>query len=160
MKNHSWALIILLFVTLTLDSCGQAPQKNTVIDCDDALWEHVYHANRLKVIEQCKHVTGVIYKEKREKDGDLHICLKLDAGQENLLNAFNIDKQHGCLVLEPVCVNEVTQKDAIGSCNDYVNRVVIPKVGEHVEVVGSYVEDEQHGWREIHPVTRIKILND
>ncbi|MFN2467850.1 MAG: hypothetical protein ABR521_06950, partial [Gaiellaceae bacterium] len=31
------------------------------------------------------------------------------------------------------------------------SRVPVPQVGERVSVVGPWVEDRQHGWREIHP---------
>jgi hypothetical protein len=29
--------------------------------------------------------------------------------------------------------------------------VAVPEVGAHIEVVGPWVEDTTHGWREIHP---------
>ena len=132
---------------------------DTILPCDAALWEHVYHRSRLVVIEKCKKVTGVIYNMRKEKDGDWHIQLKLDAGQENLLNEKNITRQKGCLVIEPVCVNKVTQEDAISSCEVFANHVLIPKKGKHVSVVGSYVLDKQHGWKEIHPITSIEIIN-
>ena len=113
----------------------------------------------LKVIEQCKTVTGTVMAVKREKDGDYHIRVKLDSGQENLLNEKNIQVQHGCLVLEIICGCEVTQKDAIEPCQGYVNNVRVPEKGEHVQVTGSYVYDAEHGWMEIHPVTKIVLID-
>ena len=64
------------------------------------------------------------------------------------------------MVLEPVCIGKVTQKSALGICDNYVNNVYIPKKGEHVRVTGSYVLDTErgHGWREIHPVTKIEMI--
>jgi hypothetical protein len=131
-------------------------QTNT--PCDASLWQHVYHDYRLKVIEQCKTVTGVVFSRKKEKDGDWHIRLQLDGGQENLLNEKNISEQKGCLVIEIICACEVTQSDAIGSCENYFNNVKVPLVGEHILVTGSYVFDSQHGWNEIHPITSIALL--
>ena len=45
---------------------------------------------------------------RKEKDGDLHVLLRLDPGQDKYLNAKNADEQ-GDLVLEPVCVNAPAQ---------------------------------------------------
>jgi hypothetical protein len=145
-------LTILLFV---ITSTGFSQSK---IPCDASLWSHVYHDYRLKVIEQCKTVTGIVESKKREKDGDWHIRLTLDAGQENLLNEKNISEQKGCLVIEVICACEVTQSDAIGSCEGFLNNVRVPEGGEHISVTGSYVFDSQHGWNEIHPITEIVVL--
>lgn len=132
--------------------------QSHTIPCDTTLWEHVYHAKRLVVIERCKTVTGIIYSRKKEKDGDIHIRLRLDKGQEKLLNEKNNQIQDSCLVIEPICVNEVTQSDAKDACIGFVNQVVIPKKGQHVKVTGTYVLDSQHGWTEIHPITKIDII--
>jgi hypothetical protein len=143
----------LLFLFISSLSLAQ-------LKCDDKLWEHVYKQRRLQVVEKCKTVTGVIYHIKREKDGDLHIQLKLDPGQETLLNDRNLTVQKQCLVIEPVCVNEVTQKSAVEACRDYMNQVQIPFKGQHVRVTGTYVLDKEgnHGWMEIHPVTKIEVI--
>jgi len=143
----------------TVVNTESKPQNTAVnISCDSSLWEHVYHNYRLKVIEMCKSVTGYVEILRKEADGDYHILLRLDEGQGNLLNNDNYAKQKGCLVLEPVCVNEITQKDAIADCRDYVNNVYIPKKHEHVKVTGSYVLDNEHGWLEIHPVSKIEVI--
>lgn len=164
MKNNgaSWYLFTFFGIVISLSSCGQSSHfdKPNEIVCDDTLWNHVYHKYRLQVIEKCKTVHGVIVKEKNEKDGDIHILLKLDAGQDNLLNEMNYKQQKGCLVIEPICEHDVSQLDAIGACEGYVNKVYIPHVGEHVEVTGSYVNDTQHGWNEIHPITKVTIIKN
>jgi hypothetical protein len=54
-----------------------------------------------------------------EPDGDFHIRLALDPGQEDLLNEKNMTVQHGDLVIEPICEHPVTQADAIGSCENF-----------------------------------------
>lgn len=149
--------LFLCLLNIPLFSIQGFSQTHT-IPCDTTLWEHVYHAKRLVVIESCKSVTGVIISKKKEKDGDFHIRLRLDAGQEHLLNNKNYRNQDSCLILEPICVNEVTQENAKAACTGFINQVVIPKKGQHVRVTGAYVLDAKHGWTEIHPITKIEIL--
>ena len=141
---------------LNVDNKPQNDVNN--ISCDSSLWEHVYHNYRLKVFEKCKSVTGYVELLRKEADGDYHILLRVDEGQGKLLNNDNYAKQKGCLVLEPICVNEITQKDAIADCSGYVNNVYIPQKHEHVKVTGSYVLDNEHGWMEIHPVSKIEVI--
>jgi hypothetical protein len=92
------------------------------------------------------------------EDGDEHMELKLDPGQEGLLTKANRAKQRGRLVIEAVCVNKVTQKSAKPACKDYVNQLQIPQVGDHVRVSGSYVNDRHNGWMEIHPISRLELI--
>jgi hypothetical protein len=133
---------------------------NKEISCEDSLWNHVFMKYRLKVIQRCKRVTGVITATKKSGDGDVHFLLKLDPGQGDLLNNKNMIKQEGCLVIEPICVTAVYNFFVGKACKGYVNKVYIPKVGEHVEVIGSLVKDGVHGWHEIHPVTKITVIKN
>jgi hypothetical protein len=44
----------------------------------------------------------------------------------------------------------------ISACQDFHQNIVIPPIGSHVNITGSYVLDKEHGnWAEIHPVTSI-----
>lgn len=141
-------------------SPGEILSQNLVeeLKCDTSLWQYVYHKNRLVLKEECKTVIGIIVSKKKEKDGDYHFKLKLDEGQEKLLNEKNLIKQDSCLVIEPICVNKVTQANAMDACKGFLNNVVIPNKGQHVKITGSYVLDSKHGWMEIHPVTKIELL--
>jgi hypothetical protein len=124
--------------------------------CDRSLWNHVYNPQRLQVVEPCKTVTGILESKRVEADGDYHIRLKLDPQYANLVNQANVKGQLGDLVVEPICMNRVTQLDAISACQDFRQNIGIPAVGTHVQVTGSYVLDKEHGkWAEIHPVTSI-----
>jgi hypothetical protein len=128
--------------------------------CDQSLWSHVYHPQRLQIVENCKTVSGTIDNIITEKDGDTHIRLHLDSQYANLINAANVNGQHGDLVLEPICQNPVQQQDAIDSCANFTYHVNVAPVGTHVLVTGSYVLDVDHGgWAEIHPVTSIQIIH-
>jgi hypothetical protein len=123
--------------------------------CDQSLWGHIYHPSRLQVNDPCITVTGTIQSIRTEKDGDLHIRLKLDPEFTNLLNDRNVAGQFGNLVVEPVCQGTVTQPDAMAACQNFHQDINVPSVGTHVTLTGAYVLDLQHGWMEIHPVTSI-----
>ncbi|MEP6705640.1 MAG: hypothetical protein ABJB34_12605 [Acidobacteriota bacterium] len=123
--------------------------------CDPTLWQHVYDAARLEVISECKLVTGIIEELDHNEDGDTHMLLRLDPGQEDLLKKKNISKKDGDLVIEVVCANPIKEKKVGAVCDGYSSGVRIPAVGEHVKVTGSFVLDSHNGWTEIHPVTSI-----
>ena len=125
--------------------------------CDPGLWKYVYNRERLQVIDKCKTVTGIIEETSADEDGDQHMLLKLDKGQKDLLTKRNKIKKQGDLVIEAVCINNITRKKALGACTGYVNHVQLPKVGDHVIVTGSYVIDSHNGWSEIHPITKIEV---
>ena len=98
----------------------------------------VYHPQRLRVKSRCRAANGTVRKIKFEEyDGDVHIDLRLDPGQEQLLSDGN-ERVGGNLVVE------VIPQDR--------SRVGLPPEGARVQVVGPWVEDTQHGWNEIHPV--------
>jgi hypothetical protein len=127
--------------------------------CDQTLWNHVYNPTRLQVVDNCKSVTGVIESKRVEKDGDFHIRVKLDSPFSNIINSANVQNQFGDLVVEPICVNKVTQADAISACQNFSQNISIPSIGSHVKITGTYVLDKEHGsWAEIHPVTSITII--
>ncbi len=139
----------------------QAAHAHAATGCDASLWEHVYHKQRLVVVERCVSVTGVIKHKKPEADGDEHIQMLLDPSDDALLNDRNRTSQHGALVVEPVCQRAVTQPDAIAACRDFHSDVDIPTQKKaRVTVLGAYVLDKEanHGWMEIHPVTSITVV--
>jgi hypothetical protein len=132
--------------------------NNTSVGCDTSIWKYVYNRNRLQVTNLCKTVTGVIKESSANEDGDHHMLLKLDTGQEDLLTKTNIKKKQGYLVIEAVCANKTTLDKVGNTCNGYLNKIQIPKLGAHVRVTGSLVIDSHNGWAEIHPITKIEIL--
>lgn len=132
--------------------------NNSATDCDTSLWKYVYNPDRLEVIAKCKTVTGVIEESSADADGDQHMLLKLDNGQEDLLTKKNRKKKQGDLVIEAVCANKTTLKKVGNTCQGYINKIQIPKLGDHVKVTGSLVIDSHNGWAEIHPITKIEVL--
>ncbi len=140
------------------DQTQNVQDNNTAIDCDTSFWKYVYNPERLQVIDKCKTVTGVIEESSADEDGDQHMLLKLDNGQEDLLTKKNTKKKQGDLVIEAVCANKTTLGKVGNTCNGYINKIQIPKLGEHVKVTGSYVIDSHNGWSEIHPITKIETI--
>ena len=135
------------------------PSSTSGNQCDQSLWDHVYNPSRLQVVDQCRTVSGVIDSIRTEKDGDYHVRVKLDPEFSDLINSANVNGQFGDLVVEPICVNPVTQASAISACQDFHQNIDVPPVGTHVEITGSYVLDNEHGgWAEIHPVTSITTI--
>jgi hypothetical protein len=97
----------------------------------------VYHGKRLKVKSPCRVAVGTVEKVKQEVyDGDIHIELQLDRGQEGLLSPGNA-RVGGTLIVEIIPWDR--------------SRVLVPEVGQRIEVVGPWVDDTAHGWNEIHP---------
>jgi hypothetical protein len=159
--------IVSLFLVSAVCACSgeksnaQSPTKlssaevsqSAATGCDAALWNHVYSPKRLQQLAPCITVTGVIDESNADEDGDQHFLLKLDPGQDKLLNKRNQKKKSGDLVLEVVCANPTTMKKPKSACAGYTNPIRIPAVGEHVKATGTYVIDSHNGWAEIHPVS-------
>lgn len=81
--------------------------------------------------DRCVVAAGVVTRVKFETyDGDVHFDLRTD--EPRLL-----DKGQDDLVVEVI-----PQDRSV---------VPIPDVGTRVTVVGPWVDDREHGWREIHP---------
>jgi hypothetical protein len=127
-------------------------------ECEPRLCTHVYDPSRLEVIEECRAVTGTVEELDQNEDGDSHMLLKLDAGEEDLLRKKNFKKKNADLVAEVVCAGPVTDKKAVDACRGFSSTVRIPRVGDHVRVTGSLVLDTHNGWSEIHPLTGIEPL--
>jgi len=142
--------------------------------CDATLWKNVYHSDRLPDKADCRTVGGTIRNFKAEADGDYHV--RFVADDASLINAKNTSEQGGALVVEPICQNKPTQRDAMTPCKSYKgpkfdmkkfcpgapSRLAIGKSATcknppHLEISGFYTVDSEHGWMELHSVSEIKI---
>jgi hypothetical protein len=103
----------------------------------------VYHPDRLVVLDACQKASGVIEDVRDEDDGDLHILVLLDRRYRRLLNAGNYNQQRGWLVVE------LMARDA--------GRLPEPTSGARITIWGAWVLDTDHGWREIHPVFKMRL---
>jgi hypothetical protein len=164
------AVILLSIVTVSFVATGTLASSQSDATCDQSLWKHVYHGtfatakDRLKPIEDCKAVTGTLHFVRVEKDGDTHLRLDVDPQFKNLLNEKNANEKN-MLVVESMCDRTPTQPDTVaeGVCDGWHQHAYKSSMnGQHVSVTGAYVEDEEedHGWREIHPVTSIVVVKD
>jgi hypothetical protein len=101
----------------------------------------VYHPARLGVKSRCRVASGTVEVVRFEAyDGDVHVELRLDPGQDGLVSRGN-ERLAGNLLVEIVPLDR--------------GRVPVPQVGTRVSVVGPLVDDSAHGWREIHPAWAI-----
>jgi hypothetical protein len=171
--KDGWVSLRSIRVIKTPSASEPAIDPETVgasgpVQCDDTLWTHVYHPNRLIVKQPCIAVTGTIVDAtngaksdgvRHEADGDTHRWLKVDPQFANLLNPGNMSNEGSNLVFEIVCkFVPPSQADAKPACTGYTSSTKIPPVGSHVEIVGAYVRDTNHAqWMEIHPVTSITV---
>ena len=61
-------------------------------------------------------------------------------------------------LFELVCHYNVTQEDAKPACSGFHDTTVIPPIGTHVAIKGTFVTEKNHGkWNEIHPVSSIQV---
>ena len=131
--------LLLVSLTLTVAGCGvfragAPPSRHCRSGSPLA---GVYHPQRLKVKSRCRVAVGTVEDLKFEEyDGDVHIQLRLERGQEKLLAKGN-EQVGGTLVIEIIPWDRA--------------RVRVPEVGQRVQVVGPWVDDTAHGWNEIHP---------
>jgi hypothetical protein len=101
----------------------------------------VYHPARLVVKSRCRVAVGTVEVVRFEHyDGDVHVELRLDPGQDGLVSHGN-ERLGGNLLVEIVPTDR--------------GRVPVPRVGTRVSVVGPLVDDTTHGWREVHPAWAI-----
>ncbi len=146
-------LLALLIPLISVAAYGQTCSGS------EALMKHVYNPSRLIPQKGCVTVRGIIRKKIKEGDGDFHVRLELDSDQPtDLINDRNRTGQGGFLVFEPICVNPVTQASAKKACKNFKQKISLPNVGDHVEVTGIHMLDNDHGWLEIHPVVKITKL--
>jgi hypothetical protein len=114
---------------------------------------HVYDPARLHVLSRCQEVRGRVLAVIHEIDGDSHIWLSLDPGQEQLLAPANHYAGKPALVVEiiPECSGQPASALAAAQCP--ASPLKAPAEGQHIRVWGAYVADLNHNWwREIHPV--------
>jgi hypothetical protein len=131
------ALLLVAVVVLARDIRRAGPPPSPYCRGGPPL-AGVYHASRLHVRSRCRVASGIVERVKFEDyDGDVHFDLRLDDGYEHLLSRGNREVG-GDLVAEIIPQDRA--------------RVAIPEQGSRVTIVGPWVDDEQHGWREIHPV--------
>ena len=131
---------------------GAPPAQPRVIVADGCaqgdVLDGVYLPSRLKVLDPCVTVEGVVREvelsAEGEGDGDLSFNVELGPGDQRLINDGNRKNMHGWLHLEIVPLDQP--------------RLPAPKVGERIRATGPWVLDTVHGHNEIHPVWSLTVL--
>jgi len=149
-------VLVAVLVVASLLYTGKAAVKLPAAECNADLWKHVYEPGRLRVIEACTAVEGRVVSVHRAQDGDLHIGL--DPDQKSVLNLVNAIHAQRNLILEAVCDHATTSSEPRASCAGFTSPIMAPKIGDRIRATGSYVTDRENGWNEIHPVSKIEIL--
>ncbi len=97
----------------------------------------LYHRVLVKDIPETIHThvctTGLVTLIKKEADGDIHIRVENGDGT-------------GAFIVGEVIPTLRASRGVI----------VIPKVGQWIELCGIVREDKKHSWFEIHPIERMK----
>ncbi len=108
----------------------------------------VYLPSRLKVLDPCVTVEGVVREVEEpaagEGDGDLSFNVELSGDDLRLINDGNRANMHGWLHMEIVPLDQPN--------------VRTPKAGDRVRVRGPWVLDTVHGHNEVHPVWSLEVL--
>ena len=157
MKARPIIAVILVAITAVGTAVYYAHESsimNTSSLCRDPnnISSHVYNPARLQTVKDCVTVSGIVDDVIAEDDGDYHVWFHVDSQYANLPNSVNNDYRQGDLLAEIICATSVNQQDAVLSCENYTNHVLLPTVNQNITVTGPYVLDSTHGWMEIHPV--------
>ena len=134
-------------------------------ECDISLWKFIPTPSRLKVVNPCMSITGIVDVIRlHPPDGDTNLGIKLDSQYRALLTKANFSSKliHGDMWVEMICQHKNTSDNPVkkGGCKGYDGpHFIVPKKGQHVNVTGSYVLDiREGGHAEIHPVSSIKLI--
>jgi cell division protein YceG involved in septum cleavage len=105
---------------------------------------------RFTILSTCERVIGIVHDMSgtKQDDGDYQFNLEVQEPYNKLLNQGNNNQVNGMLVIE------IIPKDQ--NNNPYVQ---IPKNGDRIQAYGAWVTDNPHGWNELHPAWKIKILS-
>jgi hypothetical protein len=123
----------------------------TLISKEDCPCNRVHHPKRLVLLDSSKTLLGKVDKIESDMDGDIHIRLKIQ--DTSLLVKNNYKDENGCMIGEIVCASP----SIFPICWFYKNKIIIPEIGDSIEIEGPYVFDKTHGITEIHPIMDLKI---
>jgi hypothetical protein len=157
--NRGPFLILLIAVTVSVAGGTRLSGVPVPTDCE-GWWKYVYSPKRLVIQQPCVTVRGTVIKTKHVSDGDVIVIVALDPEYAHFSNEGN-HRNYGkdTLELELVCRAPMF-KFFVWRCWTCNNTLLIPRVGDHIEADGVYVLDTNHRHMEIHPVTRLTVLQD
>jgi hypothetical protein len=141
----------------TIDTNGRSCQitlTEQAVVCDDALWAPVYLRDRLRVLDTCRAVSGVVADVGIESDGDLVMELIPDPQFVAILRPGNKNNPdaHGHLIVEVPCQGPTIEPAPRAACATFSGaKFSVPAVGAHIVAAAHWVEDLNHAaWGELH----------
>ena len=136
---------------------ASVPPDVSASGCDESLWR--FNAEQEKLSQPCVYITGTVVRSQPEADGDYHIDIAPDAPFMALMNEHNLIEGNRTIGVEPICVVQPKKDETafIKACSGFISSVYIPKVGQHIGVLGAFTQDK-HLWMEIHPATKITVI--
>jgi hypothetical protein len=166
------AILSLIFSSYKVSAFPSSTSNNNSVDsaatssdeCDQSLWNYIAHPARLKVLDPCVKVRGIVTLVHFPPDGDTVFALKLDPQYKNMVNKANFNpKMKGGIWVELICQRPNKSHDAVhkGDCENFNGpKFLTPKVGQYLSVTGSHVQDNgEDGHLEVHPTTSITKLS-
>jgi hypothetical protein len=164
------AILSLVFLSYKASAISSSTNNDAVnpsaassTSCDQSLWKYIAHPARLKVLDPCVTVSGIVTLVHFPPDGDTVFALKLDPQYKNMVNKANFNpKMKGGIWVELICQRHNKSHEAVhkGDCEGYNGpKFPTPKVGQYLRVTGSHVQDNgEDGHLEIHPTSSITKL--
>jgi hypothetical protein len=150
--------VCLMAVTVCSAGCVEMHGNAVPGDCGGNWWQCVYLPKRLIILDRCVTVRGVVVEARYVLDGDAIVYLRLDPEYAHFSNQKNYEELgKDILELEIVCRHPVFRFFVL-RCWTCRSKIVVPRIGDHIEADGFYVEDTRHQHRELHPVTRVTLL--
>jgi len=108
----------------------------------------------------CVTVRGIVTDARYALDGDAIVYVRLDPEYAHFANQSNYEELgRDMMELEIVCRHPVF-RFFVSRCWTCGNKMRVPRAGDHIEADGVYVQDTRHRHMELHPVTRIALLQD
>lgn len=146
---------------LTMFSLSSVPQDIMAVDNDcrylPTLWSLVDYKAKFRLIKDCESAYGEVIDVEAKNDGNLHVRLKLNAGQTNLL--VNGSKKD-YIEFEILYVHHEIREEIKKSYYSFMNEIYIPSIGDKVKVTGILVFNLKTKQNELFPVSNItKIEN-
>ena len=157
---------LLPLLVAVLAGCSQATAPNTTLPKPAGACgagpplAGIYQADRLQILDPCRHAIGLVVSVVPEDDGDYHVWIVLDPPYLDLMNAENHFQGKPTMLAEivPDCPSNAPPADSSSAEHCPPTRLTVPSPGQRVAIDGPWVLDTNHGWREIHPVDTIVIL--
>lgn len=135
-------LLITSTQTVSATAATSCPPKEQVLS-------GVWSPDRLSILNSCQTASGTVVKIERETDGDVDIYLSLDPSYDYLSGSPEDVKSLQRFAGESNLLVELMPRDG--------GYFPTPSAGDHVIVTGAWVTDEDHGWKELHPVWELSI---